>query len=140
MAGLICGVLDGLSAIALSSGRWVRLFQYLASGLLGPRAFEGGMATVALGIAAHFTVALGASAVFYWASRALPFMIEQALLCGVAFGILVHVFMNFVVIPLTALQKRPFSTKGFMMQLLIHMIVVGPSIALTVQYYSRAKS
>ncbi len=88
MAGLICGLLDGLSAIALSNGRWVRLFQYLASGSLGPRAFEGGMATVALGIAAHFTVALGAAGVFYWASRALPFMIEQALLCGVVFGIL----------------------------------------------------
>jgi len=140
MAGLICGVLDGLSAIALSSGRWIRLFQYLASGLLGPRAFEGGMATVALGIATHFSVALGAAAVFYSASRALPFMIEQALLCGVVFGVLVHVFMNFVVIPLSALQKRPFNARGFMVQLLIHMIVVGPAIALTVRYYSRLKS
>jgi hypothetical protein len=140
IAGLICGVLDGLSAVALSGGRWVRLFQYLASGLLGPRAFVGGMATVALGIAAHFSVALGAAAVFYWASRALPFMIDQALLCGVVFGILVHVFMNFVVIPLSALQKRPFNARGFGIQLLIHMIVVGPSIALTVRYYSRAKS
>ncbi len=48
--------------------------------------------------------------------------------------------MNFVVIPLSALQKRPFNARGFMMQLLIHMIVVGPSIAFTVRYYSRAKS
>lgn len=140
VAGLICGVLDGLSALALSAGRFVRLFQFLASGLLGPRSFEGGTATVALGVAVHFSVALGAATVFYFASRAMPFMIEQALLCGVAFGVLVHVFMNFVVIPLSAIGRRPFNLRSFTIQLLIHMIVVGPSIALTVRHYSRLKS
>lgn len=140
VAGLICGVLDGLSALALSAGRFVRLFQFLASGLLGPRSFEGGTATVALGVAVHFSVALGAATVFYFASRAMPFMIEQALLCGVAFGVLVHVFMNFVVIPLSAIGRRPFNFRSFTVQLLIHMIVVGPSIALTIRHYSRSKS
>jgi len=140
VAGLICGTLDGLCALGLSAGRFVRLFRFLASGLLGPKAFEGGMATVALGIAVHFSVALGAAAVFFWASRALPFMIEQAVLCGVLFGVLVHVFMNFVVIPLSAIGRRPFNARAFVMQLLVHMIVVGPSIALTVRYYSRLKS
>lgn len=140
MAGLICGTLDGLCALALSAGRFVRLFQFLASGLLGHKAFEGGMATVALGIAVHFSVALGAAAVFYWASRALPFMVEQAVLCGVLFGVLVHVFMNFLVIPLSAIGRRPFNARSFVVQLLVHVIVVGPSIALTVRYYSRLKS
>jgi hypothetical protein len=140
MAGLICGTLDGLSALALSGGRWMRLFQFIASGLLGPRSFNGGLATVALGIAAHYSIALGAAAVFLGVSRALPFMIEQALLCGVLFGVLVHVFMNFVVLPLSAVGRRPFNTRGFVMQLLVHMIVVGPSIALTIRYYARSKS
>jgi hypothetical protein len=140
MAGLICGTLDGLSALALSGGRWMRLFQFIASGLLGPRSFNGGLATVALGIAAHYSIALGAAAVFFGVSRALPFMIEQALLCGVLFGVLVHVFMNFVVLPLSAVGRRPFNTRGFVMQLLVHMIVVGPSIALTIRYYARSKS
>jgi hypothetical protein len=140
MAGLICGTLDGLSALALSGGRWMRLFQFIASGLLGPRSFNGGLATVALGIAAHYSIALGAAAIFFGTSRALPFMIEQALLCGVLFGVLVHVFMNFVVLPLSAIGRRPFHTKGFVVQLLVHMIVVGPSIALTIRYYARSKS
>jgi hypothetical protein len=140
MAGLICGTLDGLSALALSGGRWMRLFQFIASGLLGPRSFNGGLATVALGIAAHYSIALGAAAVFFGVSRALPFMIEQALLCGVLFGVLVHVFMNFVVLPLSAVGRRPFNTRGFVMQLLVHMMVVGPSIALTIRYYARSKS
>jgi hypothetical protein len=140
VAGLICGTLDGLSALALAGGRWMRLFQFIASGMLGPRSFEGGLTTVALGIAAHFSIALGAAAVFYSTSLALPFLIERAILSGILFGVLVHVFMNFVVIPLSAIGRRRFNTRGFVVQLLVHMIVVGPSIALTVRYYSRLKS
>ena len=139
-AGLICGTLDGLSALALSGGRWMRLFQFIASGLLGPRAFNGGLATVALGIAAHYSIALGAAAVYYGASRPLPFLVEQAVLCGVVFGVLVHLFMNFAVLPLSAIARRPFNARGFVVQLFVHMIVVGPSIALTIRYYSRSKS
>ena len=45
IAGLICGSLDGLCAIALAGGRWIRLFQFIASGVLGPDAFQGGLGT-----------------------------------------------------------------------------------------------
>jgi hypothetical protein len=140
IAGVICGVLDGLSALALSAGRWMRLFQFIASGLLGPSSFNGGVRTALLGIAMHFSVALGASAVYYGASRAIPFMIDHAIPSGILFGILVHVVMNFVVIPHSAIGRRPFNTRGFVMQLIVHMIVVGPTIALTVRHYSRVNS
>ena len=137
MAGLICGTLDGLSALALSAGRWMRLFQFIASGLIGPRSFNGGMNTALVGIALHYSIALGASAVYFSASRALPFLIEHAIPSGILFGILVHVFMNYVTIPLSAIGRRPFNARSFLAQLLVHMIVVGPSIALTVRHYSR---
>jgi hypothetical protein len=133
IAGLICGVLDGLSALALSAGRWMRLFQFIASGLLGPNSFNGAVSTALVGIAMHFSVALGAAAVYYSTSRAIPFMIDHAIPSGILFGILVHVFMNFVVIPLSAIGRRPFNARAFAAQLAVHMIVVGPTIALTVR-------
>jgi len=138
-AGLICGTLDGLSALALSAGRWMRLFQFIASGLLGPASFNGGVRTALLGIALHFSIALGASAVYFSASRAVPLLIERAIPSGILFGALVHVFMNFVTIPLSAIGPRHFNARSFITQLLVHMIVVGPSIALTVRHYSRVK-
>lgn len=140
LAGLICGVLDGLTAVALAGGRWIRLFQFIASGILGPNAFKGGLGAATLGIALHFSIALGAAAVYYAASRAVPFLVERAILCGIAYGVAVHLFMYFVTIPLSAIGKRPFSTRGFLTQLMVHMIVVGPSIALVVRHYSRSKS
>jgi hypothetical protein len=140
IAGLVCGVLDGLSAVALAGGRWIRLFQFIASAVLGPSAFTGGLAAAALGIALHFSIALGASAIFYLASRVLPLLIERAILSGIVFGILVHLVMYFIVVPLSVIGRRPFRVNGFTMQLLVHMIVVGPSIALVVRHYSRVKS
>jgi hypothetical protein len=102
-AGIICGVLDGLSAVGLtvlSGSTPVRLFQYIASGLVGRSAFTGGLLSSGLGVLLHFSVALGAAAVYYAASRRAPFLNEHAILAGALFGVAVHVFMTFVVVPL----------------------------------------
>jgi hypothetical protein len=113
-------------------------FTGIASGLLGRSAFQGGVGTALLGVALHFVVATGAATVYYFASRSIPVMIDQALVCGVAFGALVHLFMTFVVIPLSAIGRRPFVLKSFVVFLLVSMIVIGPSIALTVRHFSRS--
>src|SRR3954452_3758425 len=67
-AGLATGVADGLFSSALSAfvyGSTVtRLFQGVASVLIGASAFEGGTRTAALGLLMHFGVAFGWSAVF----------------------------------------------------------------------------
>jgi hypothetical protein len=139
-AGLICGVLDGISAVGLTllfGGKPTRMFQGIAAGVLGPGAFKGGAGAAVLGVALHFVIALGAAAVYYAASRVLPFLIDQAMLSGILYGVAVHLFMNFVVIPLSAIGRRPFVLRSFVAILIVHVIVVGPSIALTVRYYSR---
>jgi hypothetical protein len=139
-AGLTCGVLDGLSATVVSAlfgGTPMRLFQGIASGLLGRSAFQGGAGTALLGIALHFVVATGAAATYYAASRLLPVLIDRALVCGIAFGGAVHLFMTFVVIPLSAIGSRPFVLRSFVAFLMVSMLVVGPSISLTVRRHSR---
>jgi hypothetical protein len=140
LAGLICGTLDAISAIVVSGlfgTAPMRVFQGIASGLLGRSAFQGGAGTAALGLALHFVVALGASAVYFAASRWLPVLIDRALVCGVAYGVAVHLFMTYVVIPLSAIGRRPFVLRSFVAFLLVSMIVVGPSIALTLRYVLR---
>jgi hypothetical protein len=139
-AGLTCGVLDGLSATVVSAlfgGTPIRLFQGIASGLLGRSAFQGGAGTALLGVALHFVVALGAATVYYAVSRRLRLLIDHALICGVAYGAAVHVFMTFVVIPLSAIGSRPLVLRSFLAFLFVSMVVVGPSISLTVRPRSR---
>ena len=62
--GLIAGILDITTAFI----RWrppVRLLQGIASGLLGPHAFQGGWGTAVLGLALHFFIAFSAAAIYY---------------------------------------------------------------------------
>ena len=140
LAGFVCGVLDGLSAIALTKalgGSTVRMFQGIARGLQGAAAFQQGANSALLGVALHFAIAFGAAAVYYVASRLLPVLVRRALLCGVLYGVVVHLFMTFVVIPLSAIGPRPFVPRVFCYLLAIHMVVVGPSISLTVRRFSQ---
>jgi hypothetical protein len=136
-AGLICGILDGTCALIFSGVKWTILFQFIASGILGPNAFKGGVLVAMMGVGLHFLIALTATAVFYTASRVLPVLLEHALPFGVLYGILVHLFMQFVVLPASAIGRRPFSARGFLTQLIIHMVLVGPTIALSLRRLSR---
>ena len=138
LAGLTCGVLDLTCTLTVSKLKGItpmRLLQAIASGMLGPKSFEGGAGTAALGLGIHFLIATVAAAVYYAASRELSILIEHAVLCGLLYGIAVHLFMSFVVLPLSSLQ-RPFSIKAFLTQLLIHMFFVGLPISLIVRYFA----
>src|SRR6266699_4925017 len=80
-AGLISGGLDITAALAVYGFfglKPVRLLQGIAGGLLGPRTFEGGLATAFLGLLCQFLIAFSAAAVYFAMSRGLPFLVEHA--------------------------------------------------------------
>lgn len=138
IAGLTCGVLDiscTLTLMKLQGTGPMRLLQAVASGILGPKSFTGGRGTEALGLGIHFFIAFAVSAVYYFASRELSVLNEHAVLCGLLYGIAVHLFMTFVVLPLSSL-KRPFSMKAFATQFVVHMFFVGLPIALIVRHFA----
>jgi hypothetical protein len=140
--GLIAGTLD-LSAAFVSS--WlragvgpVRVMQSIASGLLGAASFAGGARAAVLGVAVHFLIATVATAVFYLASRTLRFLVEHALIAGLLYGVAVYLFMNVVVLPLSAVPLSgapPLS--GRLIGLLIIMFCVGLPIAAIVRRFER---
>jgi hypothetical protein len=138
-AGLTCGVRDITAALAVYGAfglRPIRLLQGIAAGLLGPRAFEGGLATAFLGLLCHFFIAFSAAAVYVAMSRRFSFLVRHAVLSGVAFGIAVYFFMNRIVVPLSAAVKYPFSARMMMIGVVIHIFCVGLPISLTVKRYS----
>lgn len=138
VAGLTCGVLDIACTLTLNRLKGigpVRLLQGIASGILGPKSFEGGRGTAVLGLGIHFFIAVVVAAAYYAASRKLGVLIEYAVLCGLLYGIAVHLFMSFIVLPLSSL-KRPFSVNAFVTQLMIHMFFVGLPISLVIRHFA----
>src|SRR2546423_15224751 len=99
ITGLIVGAMDITSAfiIAISRGSTpTRLLQFVASGLIGQKAFQGGAATAALGLGLHFVIAFAVVAIFYAASRRLAFLRRQAVVSGIIYGLIVFGVMNLV--------------------------------------------
>jgi hypothetical protein len=76
-AGLLAGTLDITYVfIWFHQAAPFAILRGIAAGLLGPEARKGGIGIAALGLACHFTIALGAAAVFYAASRKLTVLVR----------------------------------------------------------------
>lgn len=139
-AGFACGVMDITAALVVYGYlglKPLRLLQGIASGLLGPKAFDGGLATALLGLLCHFVIAFGAATVYFVASRTIPFLVQYAIVCGALYGVAVYFIMNRVVLPLSAAAKRPFSLKLMIIGVVIHIFCVGLPIALSVRRFSK---
>jgi hypothetical protein len=141
--GLIAGACDITYAFIfyyLRSGLTpVQILQSVASGALGADAFKGGLPVAALGAFFHFLIAYIWATLYYLASRKLPLLARLPYICGVVYGLLIYVFMNYVVVPLSA---APFkgntpSTATLVTGLLIHMLGIGLPIALATRRYSK---
>ena len=143
LGGGIAGVLDGLDAVVFYGWSFnVRpavLFQHIASGLLGSRSLQEGWSTVFLGLACHFSIAIGAAAVFYVASLVLPALWQRPWVFGPAFGVLVYLFMHYIIVPLSAVPKRtvPVGVVELVDLLFSHTIFVGLPIALMARRSAR---
>jgi hypothetical protein len=132
--GLAVGVLDALDALiffGLRNGTSpIRIFQHIASGLLGRAAFDGGLATAMMGLWLHFLIAFIIAAVYYRASLSFPILVRKAVIWGLSYGVAVYFVMNYVVVPLSAAPKGRFSFAPFLNGVIGHALLVGLPVAL----------
>jgi hypothetical protein len=137
---LIVGTMDISSAFILAVWRGstvTRLLQFIASGLLGPQAFQGGTGTALLGLALHFLIAFTLAAVFWVARQSVGFVRQHAVSSGIAYGLAVYAVMNLLVLPLSAARPR-HSITGDLIQIGIHMFVIGLPTSLLLRRFSGA--
>jgi len=123
----------------LAGARPYRIGQSIASGLLGPKSFEGGIPTALLGVAIHFLIAFTAATVFYVSSRKIKFLTQQAVAAGALYGIAVYTFMYWVVMPLSAVRRGPFSWMLTLLAIVTHIFCVGLPIAIAVKKFRAAR-
>src|SRR5262249_26531382 len=142
LAGVVAATCDITYAIVYSGWRGVpamRILQSVASGLLGRGAFEGGASAAALGLALHYGICIVAALVFWQAARRIAWLVQRPLLAGMLFGLAVYGFMNYVVVPLSAVPfKMSTAPLTVTTGLLVHMFGVGVPIALLTRRGQRA--
>ena len=115
-----------------------RILQTIASGVLGVASFKSGLKSAALGAILHFFIALTAAATYYAASRKVPLLTKRPVIYGLLYGVAVYLFMNLIVVPLSAVPKFPVSTTALINGILAIMFFIGLPNALIVRHYSES--
>ena len=121
--------MDGVIAFGTQGLNPIQVLQYIASGLLGKSSFEGGLATAGLGTILHFFIAFVVAAVYVVASRRIAALKRQAVIFGLLYGAAVYFFMNYLVLPLSAVGHSPFKLGLFLNGVVGHALFVGVPIA-----------
>lgn len=139
-AWLATALLDGIFSSALSVLAYhstvARLWQGVASVLLGPTALVGGARTVLIGLLMHLGVALGWTLAFFALLRTWPALRRMVatpggvLAVAAIYGPIIWIVMSFVVIP--TLTGRPTTlTPRWWVQFFGHIPAVAlPIVAL----------
>jgi hypothetical protein len=112
---LLGGLVIALGDVAFASWLWfgyswaglVKLFQTIAVGWLGQASYEGGLAAAALGAASHLFIATIYVVVYATVARRHAALLRRPLLLGPAYGVVLYLVMNFVVLPLSRVNRTP---------------------------------
>ncbi len=103
--GLLAGTLDVLGASThffLRTGKSpAGVWRYVASALLGPTALAGGSGTILTGIAMHYAITFGWTALFFFAASRTGALRGSPWIIGPCYGLFVWLMMTRVVVPMT---------------------------------------
>jgi len=117
----------------------LRILHSIASGAFGMAAFDGGIATGAFGLLAHYFILIVAASMYYAASTRAAILAQHAAICGPLFGIAIYCVMHFVVLPLSAAPKFRTSTLSISSEFLMHLLI-GLTIALVLRARATRKT
>ena len=122
-------------AYVLVDGRYnfETLLQYIASGLVGARAFASGWTGIgyaAMGFAIHVALAAGFTLAYAIGLAPRVRSLRTALVVGLSYGGAVWVFNNAVVLPLGRSARERFFDGYYVAFLIDHAVLVGLPIAL----------
>lgn len=130
--GLIAGTIDVGAASLINMIHPLIILRAIATGLLGREAFQGGLPVSLLGLVLQWAMSLLIAAIFVIAARRMAWMRQRWIIAGLAYGPVVFVVMEYVVVPLSAAMKPHFTALS-LLENLAAMLLFG----LIVSFFAR---
>ncbi len=135
VGGGVAGLLDMTSAY-ISFGRYMPIG--IAGGIVGAAGRHRSIGQYILGLCIHYFIAFSAATVYCLVSKKLEFLRDHFFICGIFYGIGFFLFMQLVVLPLSAYHAMgPYQYRGLVQGLLVHMFLIGLPIAASLRLLSR---
>jgi hypothetical protein len=135
---LIAGTTDGLAAIIVYKADPIKLFQMIASGVLGREvAFGGGLATFAFGLFIHYFIATAWTILFFVMYQKFAWLRKSRIVVIIAYGLLVWVVMNLLIVPLSNVGRALPTFNQFIVGAAILIFAISLPIVLLTERASR---
>ena len=141
-AGLIAGTMDILAACILvyirtGSTHLTGILKFIASGVFGKAALDGGGPMVFAGLLFHYLIAGIFAALFFWIYPRMQIASKNRLASGVVYGIFVWCIMNLAVVPLSHVASRPITLSNALINTGILIICIGIPVSYIAHAYYR---
>lgn len=107
-----------------------RIFQSVASGLLGDASFTGGWPTAILGLGLQFFIATSMAVTYYLFATRWSELWEKPWTYGPLYGLLLYFIMNYIVVPLSAANPGSRNLTWVLLSIAVHAFLIGTPCAL----------
>lgn len=141
-SGLVAGVLDSLAGVVVYY-IWfgfnpLQVLQFIASGIYGPSAINGGITPILVGLFFHFVIAYAVAIIYFYAYPKISILGKYSVVSGLVYGLGIWLVMNLIILPQTNIPKSPFDAGLAVTGIIWHIVLVGLPIAIiTKKYYTR---
>lgn len=136
LGGIVAGTVDIGAACLINQRPISFILHSIAGGLLANRSFQGGAATAWLGLVLQELMGILIAVIFVVAGSLAPVLRRRWLLGGLAYGVVIFLVMNYVVVPLSAWHVIPHFTPVKFLANLLAMLLFGAIVA----YFARRVS
>ncbi len=116
------------------------VLKYIASGMFGDKAFEGGIDMIVVGLFFHFTIAFACVAVFFIVYPKLKILHHRIVLNSLIIALTAWSMTHLVIIPLSKIGPRPFELKSALTAIGILFLCVGLPIAYSAKQFFKKKA
>jgi uncharacterized membrane protein YagU involved in acid resistance len=129
LGGVIAATID-IGAACVMSGRSPGfILQVIAGGLLGKATFDGGVATMLLGVVLQEAMGLLIATMYVLLAKSIPVLLRRWIISGLAYGVVIFFVMNYVVVPLSAWKSTPHFTSAKFAANMAAMLLFGLIVA-----------
>ena len=143
-SGLVAGILDAIAGVIVYYIYFglnpLQVLQFIAAGVYGPGAINGGVLMIIAGTFFHFLIAYVVAIIYFAAYPNIALLRKNTALMGLLYGLGIWLVMNLLVLPSSNIPKGPFDVSLAIVGIVWHMVLVGLPIALiTNLYYTHSK-
>ncbi len=133
-SGLIAGILDAIAGVIVYYIYFdlnpLQVLQFIAAGVYGPEAINGGIEMILAGTFFHFLIAYVVAIIYFIAYPRIAILQNNKVLMGLIYGFGIWLIMNLLILPASDIPKGPFDMGLAVVGIIWHMVLVGLPIAL----------